>query len=136
MENYCDNPILREQSEIGIVRNQSTISITNHHHHALPQQLQMQLQQQQQHQQQQQQQLQRHQTQVHASQSHQTLAMLPIRDDPSSAFTGLINALLGGRMAGNRTHEVIVHSPAPTLNGRNSLAKAASMSELVIVKSF
>ena len=133
MENYCDNPILREQSEIGIVRNQSTISITNHHHHALPQQLQMQLQQQH-HQQEQQQQ--RHQTQVHASQSHQTLAMLPIRDDPSSAFTGLINALLGGRMAGNRTHEVIVHSPAPTLNGRNSLAKAASMSELVIVKSF
>ena len=132
MENYCDNPILREQSEIGIVRNQSTISITNHHHHALPQQLQMQLQQQ--HHQQQQQQ--RHQTQVHASQSHQTLAMLPIRDDPSSAFTGLINALLGSRMAGNRTHEVIVHSPAPTLNGRNSLAKAASMSELVNVKSF
>jgi transcription initiation factor TFIID subunit TAF12 len=84
---------------------------------------------QQQHQHQQQQQQQRHhQTAVHASQSHQTLAL---RDDGSSALSGLVSALLGGRPSGNRTHEVIVHSPVSVLNGGNSMAKAASMSELV-----
>jgi hypothetical protein len=46
---------MREKSEAGIARNHSTHSINNHH----PQQ------------QQQQQQHLRHQTQVHASQSHQ-----------------------------------------------------------------
>ena len=58
--------------------------------------------------------------------------MMPMRDDPSSALSGLVSVLLGGRLApGHQTHEVIVHSPGSVMNGGNNLAKAASMSELV-----
>ncbi len=71
------------------------------------------------------------QTTVHASQSHQTLAMLPLRDEAATALSGLVSALLGGRSNVARTHEVLVHSPNSVLNGGNNLAKAASMSELV-----
>ena len=57
--------------------------------------------------------------------------MLPLRDDGASTLGGLVNALLGVRTTGNRTHEVVVHSPGYLLNGGSSIAKAASMSELV-----
>jgi len=117
IENFCDNSAAREKTESAVVRNHSNHSMTNYHQ----QQHQQQQQQQQQHQR-------HHQTAVHASQSHQTLAL---RDDGSSALSGLVSALLGGRPSGNRTHEVIVHSPVSVLNGGNSMAKAASMSELV-----
>ena len=62
--------------------------------------------------------------------------MLPLRDEAATALGGLVSALLGGRANVSRTHEVLVHSPNSVLNGGNSLAKAASMSELVSEEKF